>query len=293
MSSGTVRITDRPITLAGHRLPAGQPIIIPFWAVHRSPRLWQDPDSFRPERFLAPDTAAPTEKTFNSNSNSSRTTGEIKAAAAAGPSHEDQADKAEWPDSSWGSSTTEDTPAEADTGEGGEQPGDVGVCAPGGLIEDDDYVDVAADMAAIRDQALRQGNSPGFVAEGKGHTISKPVRGTAMQTTTSSSSSSNVSDVRPDTKHSKHASADGADGGSRPRADKTKRPALELKVSVKFPYLPTSLPDPQRPGQQCPAVHMPYACCMYMHMCIHTMFSTHTHSLASMHQHRSSSIKMY
>lgn len=51
-SSGTIRITDRPITLAGHSLPAGQPVLIPFFAVHRNPRLWQDPDSFRPERFL-------------------------------------------------------------------------------------------------------------------------------------------------------------------------------------------------------------------------------------------------
>jgi hypothetical protein len=51
-SAGIIRITDRPINLAGHSLPAGQPIMFPIWSIHRSPRLWQDPDTFRPERFL-------------------------------------------------------------------------------------------------------------------------------------------------------------------------------------------------------------------------------------------------
>jgi hypothetical protein len=51
VSSGTIRITDKPINLAGHQLPAGQPILIPFYSIHRSPKLWTDPESFKPERW--------------------------------------------------------------------------------------------------------------------------------------------------------------------------------------------------------------------------------------------------
>lgn len=98
-SSGTIRITDKPITLAGHKLPAGQPVLLPFFAIQRSPRLWQDPDSFKPERFLGADTAA-------------------AAAAAAAV-------------------------AAAKGSAAGAAP-----AAQEGLGDDDDYVDVAADLAA-------------------------------------------------------------------------------------------------------------------------------------------------
>jgi hypothetical protein len=98
-SSGTIRITDRPITLAGHSLPAGQPVLIPFFAVHRNPRLWQDPDSFRPERFLQ--TAAG------------------QAAAASAP-----------------------------TAAAGTAPAGAGKQGSGADELSDDYVDVAADLAA-------------------------------------------------------------------------------------------------------------------------------------------------
>jgi cytochrome P450 family 135 len=36
----------------GHDLPAGVTVVIPFTHVHRLPRLFPDPDAFRPERFL-------------------------------------------------------------------------------------------------------------------------------------------------------------------------------------------------------------------------------------------------
>eukprot|EP00878_Enallax_costatus_P016963 GHUV01017806.1.p1 GENE.GHUV01017806.1~~GHUV01017806.1.p1 ORF type:complete len:261 (+),score=74.21 GHUV01017806.1:714-1496(+) len=58
VSSGTVRITHRPITLGGYHVPAGQPILIPFWTIHRNPKLWTDPDSFKPDRWLSAETAA-------------------------------------------------------------------------------------------------------------------------------------------------------------------------------------------------------------------------------------------
>lgn len=57
VSSGTVRITYNPITLGGYHIPAGQPILIPFWTIHRSPKLWANPESFEPERWLSADSA--------------------------------------------------------------------------------------------------------------------------------------------------------------------------------------------------------------------------------------------
>jgi hypothetical protein len=98
-SSGTIRITDKPITLAGHQLPAGQPVLLPFFGTQRSLHLWQDPGSFKPERFVAADTAA--------------------AAAAAAAKESAAAGAA--------------TPAAA---------------AQEGLGDDDDFVDVAGDLAA-------------------------------------------------------------------------------------------------------------------------------------------------
>jgi hypothetical protein len=119
-SSGTIRITDKPITLAGHSLPAGQPVLLPFYAIHRSPRLWQDPDSFRPERFLA----------------SHKAQAQPTAAAGAGRG----------------------------SGAGAVSAG--GGASAGGSIRgiegdsDEDYVDVAADLAAdtaaARDQDQRE-----------------------------------------------------------------------------------------------------------------------------------------
>jgi len=41
----------RPIELAGHALPAGSILIIGTWAVHRDARWFDDPETFRPERW--------------------------------------------------------------------------------------------------------------------------------------------------------------------------------------------------------------------------------------------------
>ncbi len=39
------------VELAGYEVPAGTAVMLPQWAVHRSDRLWDDPDTFDPERW--------------------------------------------------------------------------------------------------------------------------------------------------------------------------------------------------------------------------------------------------
>lgn len=43
----------RPFDWAGHRIPANSHITLPPQVCHRDPALFEDPESFRPERFLA------------------------------------------------------------------------------------------------------------------------------------------------------------------------------------------------------------------------------------------------
>ncbi|KAI8477169.1 MAG: cytochrome P450 [Monoraphidium minutum] len=58
VSTGTARITDGPLTLGGHTLCGGMPVLIPTWATHRSPQLWLRPDEFLPfERWLGGDSS--------------------------------------------------------------------------------------------------------------------------------------------------------------------------------------------------------------------------------------------
>ncbi|KAF8072732.1 Cyp3a9 [Scenedesmus sp. PABB004] len=83
VSSGTIRVTHAPMRLGSLAVPPGQPILIPTYAIHRrrgpaavpragaaladpcappppppppprprSPALWDEPDAFRPERWL-------------------------------------------------------------------------------------------------------------------------------------------------------------------------------------------------------------------------------------------------
>jgi cytochrome P450 len=47
-----VRKLQRPLTIAGHDLPAGTTVAPCAALVHRRPELYPDPDAFRPERFL-------------------------------------------------------------------------------------------------------------------------------------------------------------------------------------------------------------------------------------------------
>jgi len=49
----TVRHTTRPSTIGGVAVPTGTMLYIPIWHVHRSEYNWDDPEAFRPERFLS------------------------------------------------------------------------------------------------------------------------------------------------------------------------------------------------------------------------------------------------
>jgi cytochrome P450 family 135 len=47
-----VRPLVAPLAVAGHELPAGAVLTLPIPLVHRDPRVFDDPDAFRPERFV-------------------------------------------------------------------------------------------------------------------------------------------------------------------------------------------------------------------------------------------------
>ena len=40
------------VTIAGHRIPKGVTVFMAQWVTQRDPRWWQEPESFRPERWL-------------------------------------------------------------------------------------------------------------------------------------------------------------------------------------------------------------------------------------------------
>lgn len=46
------------VQLAGYRIEAGTPIVIPPWTLHRDPQFWDEPTAFRPDRWLGEDAAA-------------------------------------------------------------------------------------------------------------------------------------------------------------------------------------------------------------------------------------------
>ncbi|MFM9379373.1 cytochrome P450 [Gordonia sp. VNK21] len=45
------RQAARDVTIGGHRIPAGTPVNYLPWITHHLPELWDDPESFRPDRF--------------------------------------------------------------------------------------------------------------------------------------------------------------------------------------------------------------------------------------------------
>jgi cytochrome P450 len=46
------RRLSEPLTIGGHLVPAGTPVMIDAWGVHHDPAVYPEPERFRPERFL-------------------------------------------------------------------------------------------------------------------------------------------------------------------------------------------------------------------------------------------------
>jgi cytochrome P450 len=46
------RLAIRPFRIGGHDFPPGETVLLSQWVMHRDPRYYDDPDAFRPERWL-------------------------------------------------------------------------------------------------------------------------------------------------------------------------------------------------------------------------------------------------
>ena len=43
---------SQELNIKGYRVPKGSIIVSCIWSIHNDPRVFEDPDEFRPERFL-------------------------------------------------------------------------------------------------------------------------------------------------------------------------------------------------------------------------------------------------
>jgi cytochrome P450 len=50
--AGTSRLLRKDLAVDGYRLEAGTMAVVSFYAMHRDPKLWDDPLTFEPDRFL-------------------------------------------------------------------------------------------------------------------------------------------------------------------------------------------------------------------------------------------------
>ncbi|KAI7734490.1 hypothetical protein M8C21_030298, partial [Ambrosia artemisiifolia] len=48
------RAFTKDCNIAGYHVPKGTWLLINIWKLHRDPKIWSDPNEFRPERFLSP-----------------------------------------------------------------------------------------------------------------------------------------------------------------------------------------------------------------------------------------------
>lgn len=44
-------LSSAECTVGGYRVPAGTVLLVNVWEIHHSPKIWPDPEAFRPERF--------------------------------------------------------------------------------------------------------------------------------------------------------------------------------------------------------------------------------------------------